>query len=273
MCTHRRVLLWILLVALAVSGPVLQVRLLAQTAGEERSAKTWLGRAQELEEYLKSAEIISMQDVGRGVTNPKRCKLAPGGPVEEIAWKAIKPARYRGFWESYKAEIAAYELDKLLGLDMVPVKVERRVKGDLGAAIMWVTPTQSFADLGRVPTAPPAHFERWNRQMMRAKMFDNLIANTDPNMGNWLVDPAWNLILVDHSRAFTTEKKMTHQMQRIDAELWERMRALTEEQLAAALSKWLDKGEIRAILERRDRMQAEIDKMVKARGEAAVFVR
>ena len=31
-------------------------------------------------------------------------------------------------------------------------------------------------------------------QITRAKMFDNLIGNLDPNLGNWLVDPEWNLI-------------------------------------------------------------------------------
>ena len=54
-------------------------------------------------------------------------------------------------------------------------------------------------------------------------MFDNLIGNKDPNLGNWLVDPAWNLILIDHTRAFTSDKDMVHKtMNRIDGALWER---------------------------------------------------
>ena len=39
-------------------------------------------------------------------------------------------------------------------------------------------------------------------------MFDNLIGNIDPNLGNWLVDPSWNLILIDLTRAFTTTKEL-----------------------------------------------------------------
>jgi hypothetical protein len=39
------------------------------------------------------------------------------------------------------------------------------------------------------------------------------------------------------------------------------------------VGKWLDDGAIRGILERRDMMKAEIDKLVAAKGEAAVFVR
>jgi hypothetical protein len=62
-------------------------------------------------------------------------------------------------------------------------------------------------------------------------------------------------------------------MQQIDGPLWDRMKALTEEQLTAAVGQWLDKGQIRAILQRRDRMQSEIEKLVKDKGEAAVIVR
>ncbi len=207
------------------------------------------------------------------MTKPKKAELAPGGPVDKLAWKAIKPGRYQGYWESYKSEIAAYELDKLLGLDMIPPTVEKRVGGDLGAAVMWASPTKSFKEMGGPPTPPPAKIPAWNRQMIRAKMFDNLINNKDPNLGNWLVDPSWNLILIDHTRAFTEGKQMVHEMGRIDVELWDKMKALDEPSLTTALGSWIGKGEIKSILERRDEMQKVIDKLVASKGEAAVMVR
>ena len=109
--------------------------------------------------------------------------------------------------------------------------------------------------------------------LVRAKMFQNLIGDIDPNLGNWLVDPEWNLILVDHSRALTTTKDLVHQMQHIDAPLWARMQQLTEETLTATAGKWIGKSEILAILDRRKRMQAQIDKLVRATSEAQVFIR
>jgi hypothetical protein len=239
----------------------------------EASAKTWVDRRAEIEAYLTTAEVVKLVDIGTGVTNPKRAELAPGGPVAAMAWKAIQPGRYNGYWESYKSEIVAYELDKLLELDMIPPTVERRVRNDLGAAVMWASPTKSFKELGGPPSAPPAHLESWNRQIVRAKMFDNLIYNKDPNLGNWLVDPAWNLILIDHTRALTSGRDLVHKMTRIDAELWERMKGLTEESLTAAIGKWMGRGEIRSLLQRRDRMGEIIDKMVAEMGEARVFVR
>ena len=104
-------------------------------------------------------------------------------------------------------------------------------------------------------------------------MFQNLIGDIDPNLGNWLVDPAWNLIIVDHSRALTNTKKLVHTMQQIDADLWERMKGLTDETLTRAVGSWIDKDAVRAIRDRREWMQAEIDKLVRAKGEVQVFIR
>ena len=258
----------LLLVACSSFVPVL----LAQPASQPRP---WIGREKEIEEYIKIAEVESIKDIGIGVTKPQRAMLKPGGPIEAIAWKHIPPKRYQGYWESYKSEIAAYELDKLLELGMIPPTVEKRYKGDLGAAIMWCPEVKSFKDTGGPPkNIPPQQVLRWNKQIIRTKMFDNLIYNMDPNLGNWLVDPGWNLILIDHTRSFTTEKKMTHEdMKRIDPELWAKMEALTEESLQAALGEWIGKREIKAMLERRDKMREIIANLVKttAGGEAAVF--
>ena len=242
--------------------------------GEAVSAKTWLGHEAEIEEYLRTAEILGMEAIPVGVTSPESGDLAPGGPVDKFAWKQLTPGMRRGFWESYKAEIAAYELDKLLGLGMVPVTVERRIEGDLGAVVMWAAPTESFKELGGTPKPPTRQIGYWTIQLIRAKMFDNLIYNQDPNEGNWLKDPAWNLILIDHSRSFTADDDMTHEdMNRIDRYLWERMQLLDEPTLTTVLGEWLSGREIEAILERRDRMGEIIDELVATNGEAAVLMR
>jgi hypothetical protein len=62
-------------------------------------------------------------------------------------------------------------------------------------------------------------------------------------------------------------------MERIDRDVWNRMLELDEAALTAALGNWVDRRSIRAIVARRDRMTAAIDKLVKNSSEAAVFVR
>lgn len=235
--------------------------------GTPASGNTWHDRAAEIEEYIRSAEVTGIDDVNR----PSRGRFVPGGPVEFIAWKPIRPVRYNGYWESYKSVIAVYELDKLLALGMVPPAVEKRVKGELGAAVMWVSAVKSFKDVGGepgqqgIPGPPAALIGAWNQQLTKAKMFDNLIANMDSSLGNWLVDPAWNLILIDHARSFTDSKDLRHKLMQVDQELWAKMKALDEATLTAALGKWLDKSAIAATLQRRDLMQQAIDTMKTAR--------
>ena len=84
------------------------------------AARQWLGQEQQIEEHLKNASITRIEDIGTGVTRPRRAFLSPNAPVESLVWKVLPPGRRQGYWESYKSEIAAYELDRLLNMRMVP---------------------------------------------------------------------------------------------------------------------------------------------------------
>jgi hypothetical protein len=237
-------------------------------AAAAQSAAIWVGHAAEIESFIRDAAIDRIDEVPIGVTHPKRAFFKPGGLVESVAWKVLPPGRPAGYWESYKSEIAAYELDKLLGMNMVPVAVEKRWNRETAAAILWLSPIHSWKEME--PKPKPA---KWVRQVARMKMFDNFICNKDRNAGNLLVDDDWNLYLIDHSRAFIWDKDMAVKMEHIDRELWDKIQALDEAQLTASLGKWVDKDGVRAMLTRRERMKKEIDKLVAANGEAGVFVR
>jgi hypothetical protein len=263
----------VLLLAACLTHTLLAQTTPAPASPETQDARTWIGRNAEMEAYLKTAEMLSFKDLSVGVTKPQRATLPAGGPMQYLVWKTIQPGRYGGYWESYKSEIAAYELDKLLQLNMVPPTVERVHKGVRGAAVMWAAPTKSFHDLGGAPTAPVAQQGMWARQIVKAKMFHNLTGNIDPNLGNWLVDPLWNLVLIDFTRCFTTEQTVKHEITRVDEDLWKRMETLTEATLAPVIGNWVGKGERQALLNRRDRMKKLIDQLVKQRGETYVFMR
>jgi hypothetical protein len=236
-----------------------------EAAQAPASANIWEGREAEFEQFLKTAPVIRVEAVPIGVTKPLRAYVAPGGLCESFAWKVLPPAIHKGFWDSYKSEIAAYELDKHVGLGMVPVTVERTVKNDKGAAILWLKGVRSWEEALRSPKT-----SKWTRNVVRMKMWDNLVGNPDRNKGNLLVDQAGNLFLIDHSRAFTGEKKLPQDLENIDMQLWEKMLALDFPTLKATIGQWVGNGELRAVLQRRDKMKKEIDAILAKRGDAAI---
>lgn len=242
--------------------------LLAAATTLAQAPLPWVGRFAEMESHLRTAEIVRVDDIGTGVTRPQRAYVKPDMPFASLTWKVLPPGRKSGYWESYKSEIAAYELDKLLAMNMVPPAVERSIDGRTGAAIMWIDGTRSVKDQGgQVPTGP--QFARPIRMM---QLFDNVIGNPDRNAGNILVDAANHMILIDHSRAFITGRKLPWKFERVDGALWAKVKALTPAQLSGALAKWLDESMIEAMLERREEIAKQVDDLVKRNGAAAVII-
>jgi hypothetical protein len=251
--------------------------LLAPMAVEARQAtspaatcsRQWVGQEATIEAFLASAKVTRMEAVPIGVTKPQRAYLEPG-PVARFAWKQLPPQRRSGFRESYKAEIAAYHLDRLLDMQMVPPVVERKVDAQIGAAVLWIEETKGW-DMKKPVKGPEPE---WSRQISRMKLFDLLIGNIDRNQGNLIYDADWHLFLIDHSRAFTTRNSLDGiaPLGIVDKQLWSRIDALTPEQLQTTLGAWLSADEQKAMLTRRDRMRQTIEKMVKDKGAAAVFL-
>ena len=227
------------------------------SSAQSRSSKTWIGRYQEIEDYLRTAECVDTKWFAPNYF--ARCTLRPAGPVARMAWRPIvlgPPGVRRGFRENYHVEIVAYELDKLLSLDMVPPTVERQIQGTRGSAQLWV---EDIVD-GTDPAVPEGKDRlHWEGEVVRMTMFDLLIDNRARVRTNMLRDGAWNLILIDHSRAFGTEVRRTARLSAVDRVLWTKIDALTREQLDKALGSWLDAGQIDAMLRRRDLMRAGID--------------
>jgi len=257
------------LLAVVLYAATLSGQTVVPTPEPGKCSLVWTGHEAVIEQYLAEAKILKLEAVPIGVTKPQRARLEPGGPAASFAWKAIRPGYSQGFMESYKAEIAAYRMDRMLDMRMVPPIVERIIGGRNGAAVYWVENTRGWS-VERPPQGPEP---KWSIQLTRMKMFDLLIANIDRNQGNLIYDADWHLFLIDHSRAFINKKDLKNlaPLGRVDRQLWEKMAALTLEDLDRGLEKWVGDNEKKAILIRRDLMAKNIQELIAKRGEKFVF--
>ena len=238
---------------------------------ETESSETWIGRHQEIEKLLETAEIIDVVDIGTGVTKPKKVTLKNGESTFYAAFKPITRGRQKGYWESYQAEVAAYRLDKLLGLDMVPPTVVRRIDKMQGSLQFWVDDCRLYSEVvDETPRSPT-----WSRQLSTMKMFDVLIANEDRNAQNFLVDPEFVIVLIDHSRAFITSNDMLKKKDKLpiqfDRDLVAKLKALDRETLDTHFKDLLMGGQVKALLERRDGLLRYLDELIRKRGEGQVL--
>jgi hypothetical protein len=243
---------------------------IAFAQGTHEPVLPWLGSADSIADYMRTAEILKLESIPVGVTKPQRAILADGGPVASVVVKDLRPGRRSGYFESYRSEIAAYEIDRLLELNMVPPTVERRVNGSMMSAQMFVDNTVFLKTL---KGQQPPNLTAWNRQIHRQRVFDNLVANIDRNAGNLLVvrTPDWYLVLVDHSRCFTSTKKMQFEMKQIDRPLFERLKALDAPTLDARIGK-LTIDAVKPLLERRDAIVQYFEQLAASKGDAHVFI-
>ena len=111
------------------------------TAAELAARSDW-------ETFLREAEIVDRVQMEReeGVTRPWKLTLRRGEIVRSALWKDASGIR-GGFWEGWKYEIAAYLLDKLLGVGMVPPTVEKALDGRPGSCQLWIEGTALYGDM------------------------------------------------------------------------------------------------------------------------------
>jgi len=237
----------------------------------------------EAERFLREAEPIDRASLPIGVTRSVVLTLRDGNREARAVWKTLDEYRpiqrfdrgvpQIGFRDSWKSEVAAYELDKLLGLQMVPPTVERRMRGDLGSLQLWLEGTITNAERRQERRAAP-DAEAFNRQMMAVRIFHQLIQDADyKNASNLLVDGRFRLFIIDSSRAFRTTSALTRTgyLTRCSRVLIEHLRDLNPEVLEARVGRWLSETQIETLLQRRDLILERISEMVTRAGEAAVL--
>ena len=145
--------------------------------------------------FLESAPVVSMEMVGAGSTAPKDVILADDGRRCRAIFKDIDQADRR-----YTNEVAAYRLDRLLGLGMVPPTVVRQINGVTGSLQLYVENAINEEDRLAEDLSPEDDGE-FKEQRDHAGVFDVLIFNIDRNGTNTLITTTdWQIHLIDHEQ-------------------------------------------------------------------------
>jgi hypothetical protein len=248
-----------------------------------------IARRGQMETFLLTAEIVRSEPVGEGVTHPYRLYLKKGDFETTAFWKNPS-GMMNGALEGWQYEIAAYRLDKLIGLNMVPVTMEREFQGKKGDLSLYAEHKYSFLEVAEKNIAIPEDaVDRVNKAKWLTRAWDSLVANDDRTQQNLLVTEDWRTILIDHSRAFRSTKEFTERLmygangikksqtgspflfRRLPRWFVEKIKGLTFESIKGAVGGTLTDDEIRAILVRRDLLHKEIESLIREQGEAKVL--
>jgi hypothetical protein len=171
----------------------------------------------ELEEFLSTAEVVKIEDVGDGITKPRRVTLRKNGVEARAIFKTVDitttDVAYTNrlesvFTDKFFYEVAAYRIDRLLGIGLVPVTVLRTIDGELGSVQFWIEGAMKMQDAFD-RDLPVRDTRLLMQRLMLMYVLDAMIYNIDRNFTNILVRPDRDdFFLIDHSRAFRTTRKL-----------------------------------------------------------------
>ena len=158
---------------------------------------------------------------------------------------------------------------------MIPVSVEQKIRGKVAAATWWVDDvkmmdTERYQKKIRPPRPAP-----WIDQRFQVRIFNELVYNTDANLGNLLITQDWKLVMIDFSRSFRWHKELRQPKNlrngRLDRRFYDGIRALEKSQVERHLGDMLMEPEIEGLMARRDKIVAYFDQQIAEKGEIYVL--
>ena len=234
-------------------------------------------------EFLLNAKVMRARQTSTGITRPYRLTMTDGTITHDAHFQSIDEQRnYKkfgngtveiNFRDSYRYNIAAYELSTLLGLEeMIPVTVPRKWNG-ISGSLSWWLPVQMDAVKRYEEKIPPPDVEAWNESMHKIRTFSELIYDTDRNLQNILIGNDWEVYMIDFTRAFRLyhDLKSPENLERCSKNLLQRLRELDAGEVEAKLGEYLSKPEIQGVMKRRDKIVTYFEKLIEEKGEYAVI--
>jgi hypothetical protein len=237
---------------------------------------------EQIKQFLLTAKVVKSEHTKKGITDPWRLTLTDGTVTHDASFQSIDEHQFKkelargtelNFVDSYKYNIAAYQLAELLGIeDMLPVYVERKWKGNAGSLSWWLPVKMDEVERHKQNLKPP-DADAWNNQMYKIRVLDELVYDSDPNLTNVVIGEDWKIWRVDFTRAFRLQKdlKDPKDIVRCDRHLFEKLKALDGSELTERTKPYLTKDEIKAVMARRGKIVEQFQKLIAEKGEKEVL--
>ncbi len=237
---------------------------------------------EQIENFLTTAKIVGNKSVGKGITHTSRLTLSDGTLTHDASFQSVNVNQTTAqmssgtelnFVDSYRYNIAAFRLAEMLGMDdVVPVYVERKWKGDSGSLSWWLPVKMDEKERVQNKVAVPDP-DAWNNQMYRIRVFDQLVYDSDANLTNVLITDDWKIWRIDFTRAFRMHKdlKAPGDLAQCQRALFEKLKALNQDEVMEKTKHYLDKDEVKALMARRDKIVEQFQKLIAEKGESQVL--
>jgi hypothetical protein len=204
----------------------------------------------QLETLLQQGEIVSSERLS---THQLLLSLSDG--THTVA-ALFGKRRSKGFYPA----VAAYRLDRLLRLDMVPVTTIRQIDGNHGS--LQFLPEKTIDEVGRASSSQGSGAlcslaDQWGAMYV----FDALIYNEARSQQRMLYNPStWRLLLSENGRAFASRKGRPANLAVADLAIsagWRQaLTELNDAVLTEIFADVLSKRRIRFLAARRDELLA-----------------
>lgn len=220
-----------------------------------------------LEAFLLAAEVVQTEPLAGSNDRRQLVTLQLEGRQLKAVFNArdTMPGLQSGRWtrraesaDRYLHEVAAYRLDRIMDLQLVPVTVARKLGDESGALRLWIEP--GFAEHERAKRRISFSGDcDLAAQYALMGVFDALVFNPTPQLGLLRYDRWWTVWLMDQSRAFGTASDVDAMLRRSGLRPTAQMAAalaLLTPEAVASLAEYLHPRQREALVERAARLRA-----------------
>lgn len=202
-----------------------------------------------------------------------RVELKVNTTIKNGVFKFIDRARPQRLAQSYKYELAAYELSKLLGIDIIPPVIPKAIDGQKGSLQIFMDNCIT-EDKRRPKKLEPPNPKAFNDALEEINVFENLTYCPREDLGDILIHQnTWRVFRVDFMEAFDPLPELLPdvELSRCSVRLYQGLQKASPKNINITLSPYLNAAEIASLLERRALILKKLESLINDKGRDAVL--